>query len=87
MIEVSKKYFPEYAHIWSHPKLTLFTGDGADYLKKHKKSFDVVIVDSSDPLGPSGFLPCDSMFSRGLKSLNLFSSFSILIREAILQKL
>lgn len=56
VIEVSKKYFPEYAHIWNHPKLTLFTGDGAEFLKNHKKSFDVIIIDSSDPLGPSGRL-------------------------------
>lgn len=28
-------------------------GDGAAYLEAHKKSFDVVIVDSSDPVGPA----------------------------------
>lgn len=53
VINVSKKYFPEYAAIWSHPKLKVHVGDGNAYLASHKKQFDVVIVDSSDPVGPA----------------------------------
>ena len=47
VIEVSKKFFPEYAAVWTHPKLTVHIGDGAAFLDSHKKKFDIVIVDSS----------------------------------------
>lgn len=33
------------------PKLTLHVGDGAEYMKKHKGEFDVIITDSPDPKG------------------------------------
>jgi spermidine synthase len=32
-------------------KLTLHIGDGFDYMKKHQGEFDVIITDSSDPIG------------------------------------
>ena len=40
------------------PKLTLHFGDGFDFMKKHKGEFDVIITDSSDPIGrcQAGFL-------------------------------
>lgn len=33
------------------PKLTVHVGDGAEYVKKHKGEFDVIITDSPDPKG------------------------------------
>jgi spermidine synthase len=62
VIDVSKKYFPEYAAVWNHPKLKIHIGDGAAFLDSHKNKFDVVIVDSSDPVGPAEALFQQSFF-------------------------
>jgi spermidine synthase len=51
VIDVSKKYLPNMACSFSHPKLKLFIGDGFEFLKSHKNEFDVIITDSSDPIG------------------------------------
>lgn len=56
VIDMSKRFYPQYADIWKHPKLKVHVGDGAAFLDSHKKNFDVVIVDSSDPVGPAEVL-------------------------------
>lgn len=37
------------------PKLTLHVGDGFEFMKQNQEAFDVIITDSSDPVGE-----CDS---------------------------
>ena len=69
VIDVSKKYFPEYADVWTHPKLTIHIGDGAAFLESHRKEFDVVIVDSSDPVGPAEALFEASFFKSCKRAL------------------
>jgi len=51
VIDVSKKYLPDMAQGFLSPKATVLIGDGVDYLKKHKKEFDVIITDSSSSDG------------------------------------
>lgn len=51
VIDASRLYFPETAKGLDHPKSTLYVGDGIEYIRKYKNSFDVVIVDSTDPVG------------------------------------
>lgn len=34
-------------------KLTLHVGDGFEFMKNHSDEFDVIITDSSDPIGPA----------------------------------
>jgi len=51
VIELCKKYLPNMAKGFSSPKLTQCIGDGFDYMKKHENEFDVIITDSSDPVG------------------------------------
>ncbi|CAI4231027.1 unnamed protein product [Auanema sp. JU1783] len=64
VIDVSKKYLPGMASGFSDPKLNLFIGDGFEFLKAHKNEFDVIITDSSDPVGPA-----ESLFSENYYSL------------------
>lgn len=44
------------------PKLTLHVGDGLKFMKKHQNEFDVIITDSSDPIGPAECLFTSSYF-------------------------
>nr|WBW70074.1 venom protein [Lampona murina] len=51
VIDACKKYLPFMAKGFDSPKLTLHVGDGAEFMKKHKGEFDVIITDSPDPIG------------------------------------
>lgn len=33
------------------PKLTLHIGDGFEFMKENQDAFDIIITDSSDPVG------------------------------------
>lgn len=52
-MEVSKQYLPNVARGLQSPKLTVHVGDGFEFMKAHHKEFDVIITDSSDPVGAS----------------------------------
>ncbi|KAH7698389.1 Protein SPDS-1 b [Aphelenchoides avenae] len=64
VVDVSKKYLPHMSKDFGHPKLDLHIGDGFDFLKNHKDEFDVVITDSSDPVGPA-----ESLFGKSYYEL------------------
>lgn len=51
VLEVSKKYLPFMGVGLNNPKVTLNVGDGFEFMKQHTKEFDVIITDSSDPIG------------------------------------
>lgn len=51
VVEVSKKFLPFIAKGFDDPKLTLHIGDGLDFVSKCENEFDVIITDSSDPIG------------------------------------
>jgi len=51
VIEVTKKYLPFMAKGFESPKLHVHIGDGFHFVKEHLAQFDVIITDSSDPVG------------------------------------
>ncbi|XP_006812014.1 spermidine synthase-like [Saccoglossus kowalevskii] len=59
VIEVSKKYLPTMAVGYESPKLLQHIGDGFAFMGEHKGEFDVIITDSSDPIGPA-----ESLFEK-----------------------
>ncbi|KAK7093753.1 spermidine synthase-like isoform X2 [Littorina saxatilis] len=56
VIEVSKKYLPKMACSFDNPRLSLHIQDGFDFMAKHEGTYDVIITDSSDPIGPASSL-------------------------------
>lgn len=56
VITVSKKYFPEFADSFNDKRVTVVVEDAAKYMKNCKNVFDVMCVDSSDPVGPAEIL-------------------------------
>ena len=38
------------------PRLTVHTGCGMEFMRQHTNEFDVIITDSSDPIGPANVL-------------------------------
>ena len=59
VVQVCKKYFPKISSSFKNPKLNLKIQDGLKFVKESVQKFDVVLVDSTDPLGPA-----KDLFSR-----------------------
>ncbi|MFC2124918.1 polyamine aminopropyltransferase [Bacteroidota bacterium] len=60
VIEASKLYFPNLSSAFNNPKLNLVIEDGVNFVKVSKdNSYDIVIVDSNDPVGPG-----EGLFTR-----------------------
>ncbi|CAG8681274.1 15630_t:CDS:2, partial [Acaulospora morrowiae] len=53
VIRLSKKYLPKMAVALDHPKVKIHIEDGFPFLENKKDSYDVIITDSSDPVGPA----------------------------------
>jgi len=56
VINISKKYFPEFKNGFDDPRLTIIAQDAAQYMKSKTNYFDVICVDSTDPIGPGAAL-------------------------------
>jgi len=52
VVNLSKQYLPFMAVGYENEKAHLVIGDGFEFLKKNKNVFDVIITDSTDPIGP-----------------------------------
>jgi len=63
VIEVSKQFLPNMALGFSDPRVKIHNGDGAEYVRGRKGEFDVIIVDSSDPIGPAETLFTESFYA------------------------
>jgi spermidine synthase len=57
VVEASKKYLPTIGRAWDDPRLEVRIADGIEYVKNAKNgSFDVILLDHSDPVGPAAGL-------------------------------
>jgi spermidine synthase len=60
VIEAARKFFPEVSSGFDDPRVKIKVGDGVAYMKEHPaQELDLVIVDSTDPIGPG-----EGLFSR-----------------------
>lgn len=50
VIRVSKKYFPSLSSSLDNPKVDVLVMDAAEYLAQTREKFDVIIIDSTDPV-------------------------------------
>jgi len=70
VIEACKKHLPSIAAAFNDPRLELIVGDGIDYVKNAAaESYDLVVVDGSDPVGPAEGLFSVAFFNNCYKSL------------------
>lgn len=53
VVHACKEHFPQVSCALDHPKLSLRIEDGVRYVAETEERFDVVIVDSTDPVGPA----------------------------------
>ena len=53
VVALSKKYLPNHAQgAFDDPRFRLVISDGAKFVKETNEKFDLVITDSTDPIGP-----------------------------------
>lgn len=53
VIEYSKKYLPEIAGELDNPRVEVIVNDGYMHIHDHKNTYDVIMVDSTEPVGPA----------------------------------
>jgi spermidine synthase len=53
VIEVSKQFFPEIAGRLEDPRVKICVEDGIKHIQKHQDAYDVILVDSTEPIGPA----------------------------------
>jgi spermidine synthase len=53
VVEASQEFLPSIACSFDDPRVSVTFGDGLLYVKEYQDYFDLVIVDSSDPVGPA----------------------------------
>jgi spermidine synthase len=56
VIEASKKYLPFMATGFFDSRVKVYIQDGSQFVTGHNEKYDVIIVDSSDPIGPAKVL-------------------------------
>ena len=52
VVAICRKYFPKMTHGFDDPRTKIYNQDGAEFLKNRENQYDIIIVDSSDPIGP-----------------------------------
>ncbi|WP_195576410.1 polyamine aminopropyltransferase [Paenibacillus sp. 1001270B_150601_E10] len=60
VIEYSKQYLPEIAGELDNPRVEVIVGDGYMHILNAKDEYDVIMVDSTEPVGPAA-----PLFERG----------------------
>ncbi|WP_091833472.1 polyamine aminopropyltransferase [Marininema halotolerans] len=53
VIEVSREYFPAIAGALSDERVDIQVADGIQHIEAHKGEYDVILVDSTEPVGPA----------------------------------
>ena len=60
VIDASKRFLPQWNVGFSNPRARVVISDGLEFVAKSKGEYDVVIVDSTDPIGPGEVLFSES---------------------------
>lgn len=52
VVRLCQQYMPVTASKLDDPRVEMFFVDGIEFIKKHKDFYDLIIIDSTDPIGP-----------------------------------
>lgn len=64
VVRVARQFFPHMSALLTDPRVTVTIGDGAHFLARTTAAYDVIITDSSDPVGPAAALFEPPYFAR-----------------------
>lgn len=69
VVELSRQYFPNFGDPWSDPRATLLVRDAFAYLEENPGQFDVIISDTTDPIGMAERLFSDEFYRLMVRAL------------------
>jgi len=69
VIETSKKFFPTLSKAFNDSRAIVVNEDGFKYLQDYENEFDVIIVDSTDPVGYAYALTTEEFFKMVFRAL------------------
>lgn len=75
VIWAAREYLPEISVGLSDPRVKIHVGDGNVFVRENENTFDLIIVDSTDPVGPGEVLFSKDFYgavARALKEDGLF---------------
>jgi spermidine synthase len=79
VIELCQKYLPGICRdAFDDPRTDLVIADGAQFIKETDASYDLVIIDSPDPIGPATILFSEAFYTNIHK---LIAEFGIMVRQ------
>lgn len=69
VIDACKKFLPTIAGELDNPKVEVLVQDAIEYIKDKENEFDIVLIDSTDPMGPGEGLFTEEFYTNVKKSL------------------
>lgn len=69
VIDACKKYLPTISCGLDDPKVEILVQDAIEYIKDKKNEFDIVLIDSTDPMGPGEGLFTEEFYTNVKNSL------------------
>lgn len=69
VVEVSKEFLPQTACCFDDPRVNIYYEDGVKFVRRYKGSYDLIIVDSTDPIGPGEGLFTKEFYGSCFKAL------------------
>ena len=71
VIEMAKQYLPNHSQgAFDDPRANIVIADGMDFVRETALRFDVIISDSTDPIGPGEILFSDDFYAHCRRILN-----------------
>jgi len=69
VVDAACDFFPELSCSFNHPRAQVIIDDGIKYIKQNKNKFDIIIVDSTEPVGPAVELFSQSFYQNVYEAL------------------
>jgi spermidine synthase len=69
VVQASKEFFPTLSTGFSDPRTQIIERDGGEFLTQTKERFDLIIIDSTDPVGPAESLFTNQCFTLAFSAL------------------
>lgn len=70
VVRACQKYLPQLAGKLNDPRVTLFFEDGVSFIKDKHDAYDLILVDSTDPIGPGEGLFSEEFYQNCLTALS-----------------
>ena len=70
VISASRTYLPEISSALDHSKLEIIIADGIEFMRGKESVYDIILIDSPDPIGPATNLFSEDFYANVHKALS-----------------